>query len=107
MIVIKNAGIHCHPATHVFGMKKMRVNISSTKRDGGNFVGTVAMDLSKAFDRMSHGLLIAKLHVCGLSINACQLIISYLKDRRQRVEVMGECSDWTTVNRGVPHGSAK
>ena len=23
--------------------------------DGGNFVGTVAMDLSKAFDRMPHG----------------------------------------------------
>ena len=73
--------------------------------DGGNFVGTVAMDLSKAFDRMPHGLLIAKLHAYGLSINACQLIISYLRDRRQRVKVMGECSDWTTVNRGVPQGS--
>ena len=59
--------------------------------DGGNFVGTVAMDLSKAFDRMPHGLLIAKLHAYGLSINACQLIISYLRDRRQRVKVMGEC----------------
>ena len=63
------------------------------------------MDLSKALDRMPHGLLIAKLHACGLSINACQLIISYLKDRCQRVKVMGECSDWTTVNRGVPQGS--
>ena len=73
--------------------------------DGGNFVGTVAMDLSKAFDRMPHGLLIAKLHAYGLSINACQIIISYLRDRRQRVKVMGECSDWTTVNRGVPQGS--
>ena len=73
--------------------------------DGGNFVGTVAMDLSKAFDRMPHGLLIAKLHAYGLLINACQLIISYLKDRRQRVKVMGECSDWTTTNHGVPQGS--
>ena len=63
------------------------------------------MDLSNAFDRMPHGLLIAKLHPYGLSMNACQLIVSYLKDRRQRVTVMGECSDWATVNRGVPQGS--
>ena len=65
------------------------------------------MDLSKAFDRMPHGLLIAKLDAYGLSINACQLIISYLKDRRQRVKVMYECSDWTTVIRGVPKGSVR
>ena len=63
------------------------------------------MDLSKAFDRMPHGLLIAKLHAYGLSMNACQLIVSYLKDKRQRVKVMGEYSDWATVNRGVPQGS--
>ena len=73
--------------------------------DEGRFVGTVAMDLSKAFDRMPHGLLIAKLHAYGLSMNACQLIVNYLKDRRQRVKVMGEFSDWTIVNRGVPQGS--
>ena len=30
--------------------------------DNGCFVGVVAMDLSKAFDRMPDGLLIAKLH---------------------------------------------
>ena len=38
-------------------------------------------------------------------MNACQLIVSHLKDRRQRVKVMGECSDWATVNRGVRQGS--
>ena len=43
--------------------------------DDGCLVGTVAMDLSKAFDRMPHGLLIAKLHAYGLSMNACQLIL--------------------------------
>ena len=59
------------------------------------------MDLSKAFDRMPHGLLIAKLHAYGSSMNACQLIVNYSKDRRKRVKVMGECSDWTIVNRGV------
>ena len=64
------------------------------------------MDLSKVIDRMPHDLLIARLHAYGLSMNAYQLIVSYLKDRRQHVKVMGEYSDWTTVNRGVPQGSA-
>ena len=62
------------------------------------------MDLSKAFDRMPHGLLIAKLHAYGLSDDACNMVISYLKDRRQRVRVMGEFSDCGTINRGVPQG---
>ena len=73
--------------------------------DNGHISGTVAMDLSKAFDRMPHGLLISKLHAYGLSDDACNMVISYLKDRRQRVKVMGEFSYCTTINRGVPQGS--
>ena len=73
--------------------------------DKGYYAGTVAMDLSKAFDRMPHGLLIAKLHAYGVSKNACNFIISYLKDRRQRVKIMGNFSDWANINRGVPQGS--
>lgn len=73
--------------------------------DNGKCVGTVAMDLSKAFDSMPHGLLIAKLHAYGFSRNACQLIVNYLRNRRQRVKVMDQNSDWLTINRGVPQGS--
>ena len=35
--------------------------------DNKNFVGTVLMDLSKAFDCVPHDLLVAKLHAYGLS----------------------------------------
>ena len=73
--------------------------------DKGNCVGTVAMDLSKAFDSMPHGLLIAKLSAYGVSKHACNLIINYLCNRRQRTKVMGRCSEWVTINRGVPQGS--
>jgi hypothetical protein len=73
--------------------------------DMGKTVGTVAMDLSKAFDTMPHGLLIAKLHAYGLSKNACDLVISYLCDRQQRVKIQGVYSEWTIINRGVPQGS--
>ena len=73
--------------------------------DKGNYVGTVAMDLSKAFDSMPHGLLITKLSAYGVSKQACNLIINYLCNRRQRTKVMSKCSEWVTINRGVPQGS--
>ena len=73
--------------------------------DNGSTVGTVAMDLSRAFDKMPHALLIAKLSAYGMSKDACNLIISYLRNRRYRVKIMGICSDWATINRGVPQGS--
>ena len=73
--------------------------------DNGNTVGTIAMDLSRAFDKMPHALLIAKLKAYGVSVDACNLIISYLRNRNHRVKIMGRHSDWATINRGVPQGS--
>ena len=63
------------------------------------------MDLSRAFDCMPHGLLVAKLHAYGVSPKACVFISDYLKDRMQRVKLMNTHSNWTKINRGVPQGS--
>ena len=63
------------------------------------------MDLSKAFNCMPHGLLLAKLHSYGLSSKACIFVSNYLKNRLQRIKVMGAVSDCTETNRAVPHGS--
>ena len=71
----------------------------------GHISGTVAMDLSKAFDRMPRGLQIGKLHAYGLSDDVCYMVVSYLKNRHQRVKVIGEFSYCTTINRDVPQGS--
>ena len=73
--------------------------------DDGSFVGTIAMDLSKAFDSMPHALLISKLYSYGLSLSACKLIISYLMNRKQRVKFGDTYSKYSSVNRGVPQGS--
>ena len=73
--------------------------------DADKYVGIVAMDLSKAFDSMPHGLLIAKLHAYGVSLDASNMITSYLINRQQRVKVSGQVSEWSVINRGVPQGS--
>ena len=73
--------------------------------DKGETVGCILMDLSKAFDSIPHGLLIAKLYAYGMSVQSCNYIRSYLMDRRQRVKIGSHRSEWLTVLRGVPQGS--
>ena len=50
-------------------------------------LGTVLMDLSKAFNCIPHDLFIAKLHVYGFSQKTVFFIYSYLKLRKQKVKV--------------------
>ena len=63
------------------------------------------MDLSKAFDCVNHGLLIAKLSAYGLNMDALELIRSYLSNRQQRVKINSSFSDWKEIKIGVPQGS--
>ncbi len=65
-----------------------------TALDRGQHVGVVMMDLSKAFDAIQHGLLLAKLHSYGLSQNACEIIRSYLTNHKQRVKINDVRSSW-------------
>ena len=73
--------------------------------DENKHVGVLLTDLSKAFDCLPHGLLLAKLKAYGLDLSACNLIASYLSDRKQRVKI-GNCrSEWISLSKGVPQGS--
>ena len=73
--------------------------------DSDDMVGSVAIDLSKAFDSLPHGLLIMKIHAYGVSLSSCKLIASYLHNRKQRVEICDQRSNWLYVERDVPPGS--
>ena len=70
--------------------------------DNKEFVGTVLMDLSKAFDCLPHDLLIAKLEAYGFSNSSLLLIYDYLSGRKQRVKIGSEYSTWMNINLGVP-----
>ena len=73
--------------------------------DDNLYVGAILMDLSKAFDCLPHDLIIQKLKAYGLSNHACQLMNSYLSDRKQRVKLGNIVSQWKNIIKGVPQGS--
>ena len=65
----------------------------------------VALDISKAFDRVWHAGLLHKLKSYGISGQIFSLISSFLSNRRLRVVLDGKSSQEYPVNAGVPQGS--
>ena len=65
----------------------------------------MALDISKAFDRVWHAGLLHKLKSYGISGQIFGLISSFLSNRRLRVVLDGKSSQEYPVNAGVPQGS--
>ena len=70
--------------------------------DKGKKVGTIFMDLSKAFDTLNQNLLLAKLNVYGFSLNTKNFVQSYLSEQFQRVNINNNFSEWCKILLGVP-----
>ena len=73
--------------------------------DKGDYVSALFMDLSKAFDTIDHDLLIPKLKAYGFSKEALKLMKSYLKNRKQKLQINNKFSSERDVIAGVPQGS--
>ena len=65
----------------------------------------IFIDLSKAFDTIYHKMLLTKLKRYAIRGIANELIKSYLTDRSQYIEVLGEKYEYLPVTYGVAQGS--
>ena len=74
-------------------------------QDMSGTIGTILMDLSKAYDCIPHDLLIAKMDAYGLNKKAFKLVYSYLKNRMQRVKTGSTFSSSKKISIGVTQSS--
>ena len=72
--------------------------------DNSGFIGTILMDLSKAYDCLPHDLLIAKLRAYGVDRSSLRLLIDYLNSHKQRTKVGLSHSEWSEIKYGIPQG---
>ena len=57
------------------------------EHDQSGFVGTILINLSKAYDCLPHDLMVAKREAYGLAKESLQLINNYQSYRKQRAKI--------------------
>ncbi len=85
---------HTHTHTHRFSMTSL-----------WPLTHVIILDLSSAFDTISHSILIPRLSALGISGTALSWFISYLFDRQYYIAVRKAKSSTAPVSHGVPQGS--
>ena len=73
--------------------------------DGGNNVDVAYFDYAKAFDKVSHRLLLVKLQGYGIDGKLLHWLKDYLESRKQRVVVGNAMSQWLEVVSGTTQGT--
>ena len=73
--------------------------------NNGDEVDVIYLDYAKAFDKVDHNILLAKLKKYGIKGKMYEWIKEFLKDRTQTVVVEGHKSSFRIVISGVPQGT--
>ena len=71
----------------------------------GKSVDFVLLDFAKAFDKVSHEKLLLKLEAYGIDSILVRGVKGFLSNRRQRVVIGDNSSEWVEVTSSVPQGS--
>ena len=79
-------------------------NWKETLDQGGRY-GALLTDLSKAFDRIMHDLLKAKLQAYGFDNDSLNFMCNYLLGRQQRIKINSYFSTWSKIENVVPQES--
>ena len=99
---------------HQYGFRKARstgdllayaVHVWSSTLESCGESRVISLGISKAFDRVWHKGLLARLPMFGLHHTLINWIGSFLSDRSMAVRVDGFLSNLHSINAGVPHGS--
>ena len=101
-----------HPSRHGFRSHHSTCTALLEMYDGwinaasnNEFVATMMLDLSAAFDVVDHNILLKKLAIYGLDSSSIKWVNSYLQNRQQVVLVDGCLSEPLHLDAGVPQGS--
>ena len=73
--------------------------------NSGNKVDVIYLDYAKAFDKVDHNILLAKLWKYGIQGKLYRWIRSFVSGRKQTVVVEGSKSTFKEVTSGVPQGT--
>ena len=81
------------------------IEIINSGYDNGEHIAALFCDLSKAFDCVSFELLVGKLRYYKFCQSSVKLLLSYLQNRKQLVDLNGSLSGVQGMKYGVPQGS--
>ena len=70
-----------------------------------DFVRIFSFDFSKAFDSVSHRMLVSKLRDVDINPYILNWLISFFSNRKQRVVVDDIITEYIDITRGVPQGT--
>jgi len=68
-------------------------------------VDVIYLDFQKAFYKVPHGRLVLKLDAHGIGGEILKWVENWLSERKQRVILGGEFTEWRDILSGVPQGS--
>ena len=112
--ILKHLESNCLISDHQYGFRKARstgdllsyvTHMWHSALESFGETRVVALDISKAFDKVWHKGLLAKLPMYGINSELISWIENFLLDRSIEVCIDGVSSDSFSINSGVPQGS--